>query len=302
MKAARIALVTVLLLSLSVPLAGQDGEKKDGEKKPATLVVKLPQEDAKLWVDEEEQEKTGEERVFKTPPLTPGKRYFYVLKAFWEPNNYTKITRTRKAIVEAGKETKIDLSVADPKQPDDIKIRYVPTPKLFVDKMMQMAKVGEKDVVFDLGCGDGRLVVTAVKKYKAMKGVGVDIDPQRIKESNENAKKEGVADKVEFREQDVMKIPDLEKATVVTLYLGNELNEQLWPILQARLPDGARIVTHRFVFGPHKPEKSEEITAKTDWDNDYTEKIHMWTVRKPKKDKPDEKKEGDKKGDEKKDG
>ncbi len=301
MKTARFALGLALFIAIAAPLAGQDGDKKDGDKKPATLVVKLPQEDARLWVDEEEQDKAGEERVFKTPPLAPGKKYYYILKAFWEPNNYTKITRTRKAIVEAGKETKLDMTTADPKQPDDIKIRYVPTPQSFVDKMMELAKVGEKDVVFDLGCGDGRLVVTAVKKYKAKHAVGVDIDPERIKESKENAKKAEVEAKVEFRIQDVMKIPDLEKATVVTLYLADDLNEQLRPILQERLPDGARIVSHRFLMGDWKPEESKELT-----DDGYTNKIHLWTVKKPKKDggKKDgePKKDGDKKDGDKKDG
>ncbi len=275
-----------LLAAVAAPLAAED--KKDG-KKPATLTIKLADKNARLWVDDEEQEKAGEERTFTTPPLTPGKKFYYTVKAFWEPNNYTKITRTRKAIVEAGKETTVDLTVADPKRPDDIKIRYVPTPKAFVEKMMEVGKVGKDDVVFDLGCGDGRLVVAAVSKYKAKAGVGVDIDPERIKESKANAEKAGVTDRVEFRIQDVMKIPDLEKATVVMLYMGDDLNEQLWPILQSRLPDGARIVSHRFLMGKNAPEKSWTLKATTDYGSEYTNKIHLWTVKR-----------GDKKGGDKK--
>ncbi len=274
-----------LLLAVAAPLVAYD-DKKD-EKTSATLIIRVAKDNARLWVDDEEQEKGGLVRTFRTPPLTVGRIYSYQVKTFWEPNNYTKITRTRKVTVEAGKMTRLDMTREDPSIPDDIRIRYVPTPPAFVDKMLEVAKVTDKDVVFDLGCGDGRLVVTAVSKFKARSGVGVDIDPARINESKENAKKAGVAEKVDFRVQDVMKVPDLEKATVVTLYLADELNEQLWPVLQKRLPNGARIVTHRFLMGKNKPEQSWTLTARTDWGTSYTNKIHLWTVKR------DARKDGD---------
>jgi uncharacterized protein (TIGR03000 family) len=266
-----------LLLAVAAPLVAYEDKKE--EKKAATLIIRVANANARLWVDDEEQEKAGLVRTFRTPPLTVGREYTYQVKSFWEPNNYTKITRTRKVTVEAGKMIKLDLTREDPSIPDDIRIRYVPTPPAFVDKMLEVARVTDKDVVFDLGCGDGRLVVTAVSKFKARRGVGVDIDPTRINESKENAKKAGVAEKVEFRVQDVMKVPDLEKATVVTLYLADELNEQLWPVLQKRLPNGARIVTHRFLMGKNTPEQSWTLTARTDWGTSYTNKIHLWTVK-----------------------
>jgi uncharacterized protein (TIGR03000 family) len=291
MKAARTTLGVVLLVvvATAAPLIGDEkSTKKENLNGRAKLVLKIV-EDAKLWVDGDEIKDTGEKREYYTPlGLQKGKRYYYILKAAWEPNNYTTITRTRKVIVEADKVTEFDLTKADPKQPDHIVIRYVPTPQIFVDKMMQLAKVTDKDVVFDLGCGDGRLVITAVKKYKAKRAVGVDIDPERIKEAKAKAKEAGaaVAESVEFRVQDVMKVPDLEKATVVTLYLADELNEQLRPILLKRLPNGARIVSHRFLMGDWKPEKSVEVT---DADEGYKEKIHLWTVKKPEKKKDDKK-------------
>ena len=288
----------VLGLALALALAAAaTADEKAAEKKIATLVVKT-EPDSTVWVDDEEQDKAEGDREFRTPPLEPGKKYYYLIKARWEPNNYTKITRTRKVIVEAGKQTKVDLTVRGPKDPlDDIQIRYVPTPQNFVDEMMKLGKVGEGDVVFDLGCGDGRLVVTAVKAFKAKRAIGVDIDPERIKECKENAKRAEVEDKVEFRQQDAFKIPDLEKATVVTLYMSDELNEQLWPILQKRLSNGARIVTHRFLMGTNKPEVSKELSDS----KGYTEKIHLWTVKKdePKKDEP--KKDEPKKDEPKKD-
>jgi len=126
-------------------------------------------------------------------------------------------------------------------------IIYVPTPQPVVDKMLDMAKVTDKDMVFDLGCGDGRVVATAAKKYGA-KGVGIDIDPERIKDSLKTVKDLGVEKLVEIRQGDALNVRDLEKATVVMLYMLDDFMEKLEPIAQKRLPKGARIVTHDFKF------------------------------------------------------
>ncbi|MFQ3649608.1 MAG: TIGR03000 domain-containing protein [Gemmataceae bacterium] len=278
MKILRMLLATLLPCTLLVPLTAQDkADPKSTEKKPAILIIKL-EEDATLYIDGEEysDQKDKTERTFRTPPLTPGKRFYYTVTAKWQPNNYETYKRTRKAIVEAGKTSELDLTKADPKIPDDILIRYVPTPQEVVDKMLELGKVSEKDTVFDLGCGDGRIVVTAVSKFKAKKGVGVDLDEQRIKESKDNAAAAKVTDKVEFRIQDVMKVTDLEEATVVTMYLSDGLSDQLRPILLKRLKPGSRIVSHRFLMGPWKPEKTETVTVRG---TDY--KIHLWTVPGP---------------------
>src|SRR5438445_5763984 len=114
----------------------------------------------------------------------------------------------------------------DKKEPDVI---YVPTPQAVVDKMLQMAEVKKGDVVYDLGCGDGRIVVTAAKKY-GCKAVGFDIDPDRVKEARENVRKAGVGDLVTIKQEDIFK-QDLSKASVVTLYLLPELNVRLIPQL-----------------------------------------------------------------------
>ena len=282
----------LLLLALLAPgLRGQE----DREAKPASVVIKC-EEDATLEFDGTVTKTTGAERRFTTPPLAPlkaGKRYFYVIVARWEPNNYTKITRTRKIYVDPGKETVLDMRKEDPKQPDHIVIRYVPTPQEVVDAMLKLGKVGKDDVVYDLGCGDGRIPVTAVSKFEAKRGVGVDLNPVRIKESNENAKNAKVQDKVEFRVGDVMKIKDLDKATVVTLYLADELNEQLRPILQKTLKPGSRIVSHRFLMGDWKPEKTETIDVDGE---DY--KIHLWTIKGPEN--KDKKEKGKDEGKDKK--
>lgn len=120
---------------------------------------------------------------------------------------------------------------------------YVPTPQKVVDKMLQVAKVKKTDVLYDLGCGDGRIVVTAAKKY-GIKAFGFDIDPERIAESKANAKKAGVEHLVTFEQKDIFTI-DLSPATIVTLYLLPELNVRLIPQLE-KLNPGARVVSHDF--------------------------------------------------------
>jgi precorrin-6B methylase 2 len=130
---------------------------------------------------------------------------------------------------------------------------YVPTPQEVVDRMLQLAAVGKGDVVIDLGCGDGRIPITAAKAYGA-RGIGVDIDPQRIAEANANAKQAGVTQLVSFRLQDAM-ATDLREATVVTLYLLSSSNLKLRPLLTSQLKPGARIVSHNFSMGDWKAEK-----------------------------------------------
>ena len=140
------------------------------------------------------------------------------------------------------------------RQPD---VNYVPTPEEVVIEMLKMAQVTPNDIVYDLGCGDGRIVITAAKVFGA-RGIGVDIDPVRIKESNENARKAGVTNRVKFIEQDLFKT-DISKATVVTLYLFPELNLRLRPKLLRELRPGTRIVSHEFDMEDWKPDNSGTV-------------------------------------------
>jgi SAM-dependent methyltransferase len=136
-------------------------------------------------------------------------------------------------------------------------VHFEATPEDVVEAMLKMAGVTKEDVVYDLGCGDGRFVITAAKKFGA-RGVGVDIDPARIKESNENALKSGVAERVRFIEGDLFKT-DISEATVVTLYLLNELNMQLRPKLFQELKPGTRIVSHTFDMGDWEPDEIGQV-------------------------------------------
>jgi ubiquinone/menaquinone biosynthesis C-methylase UbiE len=137
-----------------------------------------------------------------------------------------------------------------------------------VEAMLELAGVSAKDVVYDLGCGDGRIVVTAVQKYGA-RGVGVDIDPERIQDANQTAKRAGVTGRVQFVEGDLFKA-DIHEATVVTLYLLPEINAKLKPKLLRELKPGTRIVSHDFTMGiDWPPEKTVSIGRDT---------IYLWTI------------------------
>ena len=149
---------------------------------------------------------------------------------------------------------------------------FVPTPQDVVEKMLTMAQVGKGDVVYDLGSGDGRLVITAAKKFGA-RGVGVDIDPARIAEGRANAKQAGVEQLVEFRQQDAL-TTDLSQATVVTLYLLSSSNVKLRPRLLSQLKPGARIVSHQFGMGDWAPDKVETFTDT----NGTSRTLYLWTV------------------------
>jgi SAM-dependent methyltransferase len=154
------------------------------------------------------------------------------------------------------------------KKPD---IHYVPTPQELVEIMLDMAKVGKDDIVYDLGSGDGRLVITAAKKY-GTSGIGIDIDPERIAEARENAKKAGVEDKVRFVERDLFE-SNFHDATVVTLYLLDELNLRLRPRIFAQTKPGTRVVSHAFTMGEWESDAQKTIQLRGE-----TYDAYFWVV------------------------
>ena len=144
---------------------------------------------------------------------------------------------------------------------------FVPTPQEVVDAMLKLANVSASDLVYDLGSGDGRIPITAARTYGA-RGVGIDIDPQRIEEAMENLKTAGVADKVRFLNQDLFET-DISEATVVSLYLLPSLNLKVLPKLNAELKPGTRVVSHAFDMGDIKPQQTQNVEGRT---------IYLWTV------------------------
>jgi SAM-dependent methyltransferase len=150
-------------------------------------------------------------------------------------------------------------------------VPYVPTKYPVVDEMLKLAGVEKGDIVYDLGCGDGRLVVTAAQRYGA-RGVGFDIDPERIAESVENATKAGVTALVKFHEQDLF-TADFHEATVMTLYLLTSVNLKLRPKLLRELRPGTRIVSHNFGMGEWKPEASSSVDVE-----DISHEVYLWII------------------------
>jgi SAM-dependent methyltransferase len=148
-------------------------------------------------------------------------------------------------------------------------VAFIPTPDAVIQEMLTGAHVGKDDVVYDLGCGDGRIVITAATQFGA-RGVGIDIDPARIREARENAEKAGVAGRVRFLTQDLFQT-DFKEATVVTLYLLPALNLKLRPKLLAGLKPGTRIVSHAWDMGDWAPERAVDVNGRL---------VFFWTVPK----------------------
>lgn len=150
------------------------------------------------------------------------------------------------------------------REPDVI---FVPTPQPVVEAMLKLAGVHRGDVLYDLGSGDGRIVVTAAKEY-GVRGTGIDINPERIAEANENAQKAGVTNLVRFRNEDLFEA-DIKDASVVTLYLLTSLNIKLRPKLLHDLKPGTRVVSQTFDMGDWRPEKEEEVDG---------HRIYLWRI------------------------
>jgi precorrin-6B methylase 2 len=156
-------------------------------------------------------------------------------------------------------------------------VPYVPTPQEVVERMLELAQVKKGDVVYDLGSGDGRIVVTAAKKY-GVRAIGFEIDPERIKESAENIKKAGVGHLVEIRQQDIRTV-DLSPASVLTMYLLPEVNLMIRPNIWKQMKPGSRVVSHDFDMGDWKPLKTENIKDGSSWDHT----LYLWHVEAGKK-------------------
>ncbi len=164
----------------------------------------------------------------------------------------------------------VTLACAQPAEEPSRKpdVHFVPTPEEVVEEMLKLAKVQKTDVVYDLGCGDGRTVIMAAKQFGA-RAVGIDIDPQRIEESRANAREAGVADQVTFITGDLFEA-DISEATVVTLYLLNRLNMKLRPKLWRELKPGTRVVSHAFSMGDWEPDQTVDVDGRT---------VRIWTIR-----------------------
>lgn len=161
----------------------------------------------------------------------------------------------------------LSLGLADAVVGQEPKVLYFPTPQVAVDKMLEMAEIKSGDVLIDLGSGDGRIPITAAKAY-GIRAYGVDIDLELIEKSNENAKREGVSDRVSFKQQDLFET-DLGDATVITMFLLTSINDKLRPRLQ-QLKPGTRVLSYSFGMSDWKPDRVERVDGRA---------IYLWVVR-----------------------
>lgn len=191
-----------------------------------------------------------------------------VLEAPVEPVN-TEEVRQEEVTKDEVTTNEVTKQVNEHREPDVI---FVPTPQDIVDKMLELAQVKKDDLLYDLGCGDGRIVVTAAKRY-GCKAVGYDIDPVRVKESLENVQKNNVGHLAVIEQKDIFTL-DLSEANVITLYLLPSLNVKLFPQLE-KLKPGSRIVSHDFRMRGIKPDKVLKLYSNEDHDE---HKIYLWTI------------------------
>jgi SAM-dependent methyltransferase len=175
-----------------------------------------------------------------------------------EPSNATRATSDTAEMAQ---------NAPSNTQEPQLDVPYVPTPPAVVNEMLRIGKVSKNDVLYDLGSGDGRIVIAAAKRF-GTRGYGIDLDPERVREANQNAQQAGVSDRVQFRQQDLFQA-DLSDATVVTLYLLPEVNLKLRSKLLSELKPGTRIVSHSFDMGDWKPEQVVQVDGST---------IYYWTI------------------------
>jgi len=271
-----------LALVFGLVAGAQDKDKKS----PATIKILIPENPTKVALkvegkDLDPNDKASREgvRVLVTPDLDPGKTYAYKVEAKIEPNNYTTIVRTREITFKAGEEVTLDIRKKDDKIEDNVIIRWVPTPRVVAKDMCELAKIGPDDVVMDPGCGDCIMLITAMEDFKVKRAIGTDYDPVMVKKGQEAVKAAKLEDKISVKEGNALKLgaDDLKDVTVVMLYMGNELNIRLRPTLWEHLKPGARVVSHRFIMGDWKPDKSTTVSRVGDYGEEEFH-LHVWTV------------------------
>ena len=234
------------------------------------LVVSLPAEDAELVVNGETIPGAGATREFQTASLSAGD-HRYTFSVTWEPNTYTTITRSKTVTFRAGETVRIDLAIED--SGDRVRVIYVPTPADVAEAMVDLAGVGREDVVYEPGCGDARITIAAIRRG-ARRGICVDIDAERARESAQNVATAGLADRIDVREGDALDVEDLADVSVVFLYMGDHFNLLIRPVLWRELQVGSRIVSHRFLMGDWKPDRTVSIPSSDGIDYE----LHLWTI------------------------
>ena len=279
MKAPRVLLVfTAWLVALgghasAQPLAAarhalQATATRDRQA-TSRIVVTVPADDAELVVNGKPIAGAGTSRAFTGPVAAATERYTFTVT--WKPNGYTTMTRTKTVTIRRGQTARVDLAVEDPA--DRVRVIYVPTPDDVAAAMVDLARVGRDDVVYEPGCGDARITIGAIRAG-ARRGICVDIDPKQARDSKANVAKAGFADRIDVREGDALDVKDLSDVSVVFLYMGDHFNLLIRPVLWRELKVGSRIVSHRFTMGDWKPDRTIAVTS----DQTGLSEVHLWTI------------------------
>jgi uncharacterized protein (TIGR03000 family) len=233
--------------------------------------VTLPQSDAELLVNEQKIEGNGDTRQFNTTAHERGSSQKYTFTAKWQPNSYTTMTRTKDVSFRAGDAVRVDLAAEGPD--DRVRVIYVPTPQDVSEEMIRLARVTASDVLYEPGCGDARITIAGIRAG-ARRGICIDIDPERAAESRNNVKNAGYADRIDVRLGDALDLKDLSDVTVVLLYMGDHFDMLIRPVLWRDLKVGSRIVSHRFLMGDWKPDRT--ISYQSTEGGIYD--LHLWTI------------------------
>jgi uncharacterized protein (TIGR03000 family) len=266
-----VALLILLSLQVSVATAAAQVNARFTVLLPESFEPDNDQYATELIVDGMPVTVAGSTHEFEAPPgLEAGWRRQSTFTARFHPNNYTVITRTRTVSFGAGETVTVDLREQHPN--DRARVRFVPTPAHVIDEMMVLANVKEEDVVYEPGCGDARMTIAAVRAG-ARRGLCIDIDPERVAEARAAVKTAGLEDRIEIRLGDALEVEDLSETTLVLLYMGDEFDMLIRPILWRRLRTGARVVSHRFGMGDWEPDESREAT---EWDPGV--RVHLWNI------------------------
>jgi uncharacterized protein (TIGR03000 family) len=266
----RVFVLFSALMLLAVPPATAQ-QAAAATQLSARITVTVPNEQAQLVIDDKELPGSGSFRTFETAPLAVGQTHKTTVTVTWDPNSYTTMTRSRTVEFRAGDRVSVDLTVSN--DSDRVRVVYVPTPDDIAMEMVKLAGVTGDDIVFEPGCGDARITIAAVKAG-ARRGVGIDIDPDRVADSRARVAAAGLADRIEIRLGDALDIPDLSNASVVLLYMGDHFNLLLRPHLWRQLKVGSRVVSHRFTMGDWRPDKTIYVNS----EEGVPFELHLWTI------------------------
>jgi uncharacterized protein (TIGR03000 family) len=240
------------------------------ERGASRIAVTVPADDAELVVNGETIRGEGASRTVETAPLAAG-THSYTVTVTWKPNTYTTMTRSKTLELRGGEAVKVDLTVDDPA--DRVRVIYHPTPADVSEAMVALAGVGPDDVVYEPGCGDARITTAAIRAG-ARRGICIDIDPDRARESKTNVQLAGLSDRIDVREGDALDVKDLSDVSVVFLYMGDHFNLLVRPVLWRELKVGSRIVSHRFTMGDWKPDQTVSVSS----EQGGIFELHLWTI------------------------